>query len=149
MGPAPRRDVRQRASLGDRLAHSDPFVRSTDVEAALASIGVAPDFRTSAAADAEILFVHRKLPDGDVYFVDNTLPGPIDTSGSFVTPANTASLRVRLHNYQNAAGSISFRYAQLTLTTPAATAPDAVIAGRDGWRGGATVTTAETLTREY
>ena len=69
-------DAAEHASLALQLWTSTRVgkgrvVRSTDVEAALASIGVAPDFRTSAATDAEILFVHRKLPDGDVYFVDN------------------------------------------------------------------------------
>jgi hypothetical protein len=41
------------------------------VEAALAAIGVLPDFRTNAARDSEILFVHRRLGDGDIYFVNN------------------------------------------------------------------------------
>jgi hypothetical protein len=41
-------------------------------EAALRSLAVAPDFDSSKpAADAPILFVHRKLADGDVYFLDN------------------------------------------------------------------------------
>ena len=38
----------------------------------LESMQVAPDFTyTKVQADAELLFVHRKLSDGDVYFVDN------------------------------------------------------------------------------
>jgi len=49
-------------------------LRSTDVEAALQSIGVRPDFRTTAGEGAEILFVHRQLPDGDAYFVNNRRP---------------------------------------------------------------------------
>lgn len=85
----------------------------------------------------------------DVFFVDDVTVGARSASGSFVTPANTASLRWRLHNYQNAAGTITVQHARLLLTNPAAASADAVIAGRDGWRGGAIVTTAETIIREY
>jgi hypothetical protein len=49
-------------------------VPGNDVEAALASIGVPPDFRTTAGADAEILFLHRRLADGDVYYLANRKP---------------------------------------------------------------------------
>jgi hypothetical protein len=42
------------------------------VEDALASAGVRPDFDyAKPAADSELLFVHRKLTDGDAYFVTN------------------------------------------------------------------------------
>jgi hypothetical protein len=38
----------------------------------LTAIGVAPDFDyTKPEADTNVLFVHRKLKDGDLYFVDN------------------------------------------------------------------------------
>lgn len=47
-------------------------VAGRDVEAALASIGVGPDFAYSAKTnDAELMFVHRGLVDGDAYFVNN------------------------------------------------------------------------------
>lgn len=47
-------------------------IASEDAEAALASIGVGPDFRISdGAADTDYRFVHRKLADGDLYFVNN------------------------------------------------------------------------------
>jgi hypothetical protein len=47
-------------------------IASTDIEAALASIGVAPDFRFTGGQDgAAIPFVHRKLADGDSYFLVN------------------------------------------------------------------------------
>jgi len=49
-------------------------IASTDVEAALASIGVAPDFRfTGGSEGARIPFVHRRLSDGDSYFIVNQL----------------------------------------------------------------------------
>lgn len=47
-------------------------VAGTDVEAALRQIGVAPDFAyAKPAADSDVLFVHRKLEDGDAYYVNN------------------------------------------------------------------------------
>lgn len=47
-------------------------IASGDVDGALAHIGVAPDFRMSGASeDAEVMFVHRKLPDGDIWFLNN------------------------------------------------------------------------------
>ncbi|QGP78018.1 glycosyl hydrolase [Sphingobium sp. CAP-1] len=47
-------------------------IAGQDVETALASTGVGPDFRiTDGAADADYRFVHRKLADGDLYFVNN------------------------------------------------------------------------------
>ncbi len=49
-------------------------IAHNDVEAALRTIGVAPDFRfTGAGEDAKIPFVHRKLADGDSYFLVNQL----------------------------------------------------------------------------
>lgn len=44
---------------------------SNDVEAALATIGVAPDFHFTGQPDSEIPFVHRRLADGDSYFLAN------------------------------------------------------------------------------
>ena len=47
-------------------------IAGKDIEAALAQIGVAPDFRYSGGqADSAIPFVHRKLADGDSYFLVN------------------------------------------------------------------------------
>lgn len=49
-----------------------PVVATSNVEAGLVTLDIAPDFEAgSAAPDAEILFVHRRLPDGDLYFVNN------------------------------------------------------------------------------
>lgn len=47
-------------------------IASADIDAALAKAGVSPDFRMSgASADAEVLFVHRTLGDGDLWFLNN------------------------------------------------------------------------------
>jgi hypothetical protein len=47
-------------------------IASRDVEAALQARGLAPDFSfESDAADSQVLFLHRRLPDGDLYFINN------------------------------------------------------------------------------
>jgi len=43
-----------------------------NAEGALKALNMAPDFEhTKPESDARILFVHRKLADGDIYFLDN------------------------------------------------------------------------------
>lgn len=55
-----------------------------DVEAALAAIGAAPDFTFAAqAADADIQFVHRRLADGELYFVSNRKARPEQLEARF------------------------------------------------------------------
>ncbi|HEX8788248.1 MAG TPA: glycosyl hydrolase [Telluria sp.] len=54
-----------------------------DVEAALAQVGQAPDFDTPAAPDAQVLFVHRRLRDGELYFVTNRGDKPLNTDAHF------------------------------------------------------------------
>jgi hypothetical protein len=47
-------------------------IASQDVEAALTGLGLGPDFAyQSSAPDAEILFTHRVLADGELYFLSN------------------------------------------------------------------------------
>jgi len=60
-------------------------IASKDVESALASIGIAPDFSyLKAQADSEVLFVHRRLADGgDVYYVNNRRNRPERTDMRF------------------------------------------------------------------
>ncbi len=47
-------------------------VGSQDIEAALSATGVTPDLQvTGSASDNDYRFVHRKLADGDLYFLNN------------------------------------------------------------------------------
>jgi hypothetical protein len=47
-------------------------IASADIDGALNLLGIAPDFRyTGGGAGADIPFVHRKLDDGDSYFLVN------------------------------------------------------------------------------
>jgi len=64
------------AALTKRLWNGDitkigkgQVIAGNEVETALASIGQTPDFAHSG--DVQILFVHRRLADGDLYYVDN------------------------------------------------------------------------------
>jgi hypothetical protein len=58
-------------------------VNGRDVEAALGTLGQAPDFEDGASGDAQLSFVHRRLEDGDLYFVANRAPRPVTTDASF------------------------------------------------------------------
>jgi len=56
-------------------------IPSADPEAALSSIGLVPDFDSSAGSKA--LFVHRRLVDGDVYFIASRSGQPLDMEARF------------------------------------------------------------------
>ncbi|WP_347304638.1 glycosyl hydrolase (plasmid) [Croceibacterium sp. TMG7-5b_MA50] len=56
-------------------------IAGRDVEAALARIGVTPDFEHSG--DANLLWAHRRLPDGDLYFITNRENRPERTDARF------------------------------------------------------------------
>lgn len=68
------------AALADRLwaggastaVGKGRVIASADIDGALNLLGIAPDFRyTGATAGADIPFVHRKLDDGESYFLVN------------------------------------------------------------------------------
>lgn len=75
--PSKNDDAAEFATLAQRLwagkaVGKGRVIASRDVEAALASIGVVPDFADATAQSAsKLLFVHRSLPDADIYFVTN------------------------------------------------------------------------------
>lgn len=83
IGKAPERapglqdDAAAFATLVGRLWGQAPVgkgrvISGTDVEAALAGIGLGPDFRITQGGDqADYRFVHRTLADGELYFVNN------------------------------------------------------------------------------
>jgi hypothetical protein len=58
-------------------------VDSGDVEAVLATLGQAPDAEFGGAAGSQLSFVHRRLDDGDVYFVVNRTAMPVSTEALF------------------------------------------------------------------
>lgn len=46
-------------------------IASSNVDAALQGLGISADFSYIGAADSDYLFVHRQLPEGELYFVNN------------------------------------------------------------------------------
>jgi hypothetical protein len=59
---------------GETRLGAGRVIASRDVEAGLRQIGVMPDFRFEGAqAGSEVLFLHRRLADGDAYFLSNRL----------------------------------------------------------------------------
>ena len=59
----------------------------------LGELHIAPDFTYSKPQpDTELLFVHRKLPDGDVYFVDNRHDRPEILDATFRVAGKEAEL---------------------------------------------------------
>ena len=59
------------------------YAGSTPTQA-FAAMRVAPDFDYSGdKATTHLEFLHRKLPDADIYFVDNRGDNPADTTASF------------------------------------------------------------------
>jgi len=57
---------------GEHAVGKGKVYAGQNAKAALKALGVAPDFdHTTPTSDTRILFVHRKLSDGDIYFLDN------------------------------------------------------------------------------
>jgi hypothetical protein len=59
-------------------------IASAAIEPALRGIGIGADFAfTGGGADAQVLFLHRKLADGDSYFLSNRLDRPETVEAHF------------------------------------------------------------------
>ncbi len=70
--PALMDDAAAFAALANKIWASANVTTSRDPDAAMAALGVTPDFTyTTPKEDSEILFVHRKLADGEAYFINN------------------------------------------------------------------------------
>lgn len=68
-------------------------IASRDVEASLASLGVEPDLSlVNGAPDSQVLFVHRRLDDADIYFVNNRQNRPETFEGRFRVQGRTPEL---------------------------------------------------------
>lgn len=95
-------DPREVSALVHRLWSGGPVTRlgagrviaSHDPEGALRAIGLGPDFTTGHAAGGgpEVLFLHRRLKDGDLYFVDNRKDRPETFEASFRVAGKTPEI---------------------------------------------------------
>lgn len=83
-------------ALADRLWKSPRVVDSDDVESGMAKLGVTPDFQYTVShpsmGDAEVLFVHRKLADGDAYWINNRSNKPVHINAKFGVFGRNAEL---------------------------------------------------------
>jgi hypothetical protein len=72
------------SALADKLWTNPRVISSADVEAGMAKLGVAPDFTYRGMnKDTDLLFVHRVVPGGDVYWVNNRKNRPESVSMRF------------------------------------------------------------------
>ncbi|WP_438846428.1 glycosyl hydrolase [Asticcacaulis taihuensis] len=79
-------------------------IASSDVEAALKTVGQTPDF--AYTGDAQILFVHRRVTDGDLYYVNNREARPVQTEARFHVSGKTPEL---WHADTGASEPVSYR----------------------------------------
>jgi hypothetical protein len=64
----------------------------TSVQEALTGLHVSPDFSYTSQNHADIQFVHRRLTDGDIYFLDNRTDQPQKIDASFRTTGREPEL---------------------------------------------------------
>jgi hypothetical protein len=97
-------------------------IASSDVDAALAGAGIAPDFRFAGGqAASEILFVHRKLADGDSYFLSNRKDRTETIAGHFRIAGKAPEL---WHAETGASEPVSYRIESGETLVPLTLAPD-------------------------
>jgi hypothetical protein len=93
--PAEFKSLADRLWSGARVTHvgRGEVIASRDLDATLKGLGVGPDFAYGgAAADRDVLFLHRKLADGDAYFVDNRKDGARKIEARFRVTGRTPEL---------------------------------------------------------
>ncbi|MBX4530901.1 glycosyl hydrolase [Klebsiella pneumoniae] len=54
-----------------------------DIDTALLELGIQPDFNYTGDSTGKIRFVHRRLSDGDIYYVVNQETTPVNVEASF------------------------------------------------------------------
>jgi len=87
-----------------------------NAEAALKALSVAPDFEhTQPQSDTRILFVHRKLADADIYFLDNRNDRDETVDASFRVTGRTPEL---WYAETGKSGPSSYRIADGRTTVP-------------------------------
>ena len=87
-----RDELWDRAGNGKSLGRGRVYARG-EIDQILAAAGVAADLAyTDAHADAELLFVHRTVPEGEIYFLNNRKNRWEDTEISFRVAGKTPEL---------------------------------------------------------
>jgi hypothetical protein len=96
---------------GERAAGKGKIYANQTVAQALALAQVAPDFEYSKPqADTSLLFVHRKLPDGEIYWVNNRTNRKENLDATFRVAGKSAEIwqpetgRIQPASYKIAGG---------------------------------------------
>ncbi|MCX7284267.1 MAG: glycosyl hydrolase [Novosphingobium sp.] len=80
-------DMARFAALADALwagaAGKGRVIATQTIDAGLQQAGIAPDFTLSGAANGDVLFVHRKLADGEAWFLNNRRQAPLAGEARF------------------------------------------------------------------
>lgn len=126
-------DEREYAALLAKLWPGEAMARvgkgrviaDNDAEKALAQIGVSPDFRfTGGSGDSEILFSHRKLPDGDSYFLSNRADRSETVEARFRVTSKVPEL---WHAETGLSEPVSYRIEEDATVVPLTLGPDASV----------------------
>ncbi len=97
-------------------------IAGSDVEAALATLGVKADFRyTGGSTDSDIPFLHRKLADGDSYFLVNRKDQPEKIEARFRVTGKVPEL---WHAETGKSEAVSYRIAGGETIVPLALAAE-------------------------
>lgn len=97
-------------------------IAASDIEAAMAGAGIAPDFTFSGGtAQALIPFVHSKLADGEDYFIVNRGSNPETMAAHFRVTGKAPEL---WHAETGDTESVSYRIANGETVVPLTLAPD-------------------------
>ncbi|MFN3457396.1 MAG: glycosyl hydrolase [Novosphingobium sp.] len=80
-------DAARFAALADALWTGDAgkgrVIATQAIDAGLKQAGITPDFTMTDTAPGDVLFVHRKLSDGDVWFLNNRRNTPLSGEARF------------------------------------------------------------------
>lgn len=80
-------DAARFAALADALWAGDAgkgrVIATQAIDGGLQQAGIAPDFTITGATKGDVLFVHRKLADGDAWFLNNRRDTPLSGEARF------------------------------------------------------------------
>ena len=108
--------------LWGKAAGGRKVIEGADVNQVLASAGVPRDFEyDSAGPEQEVMFIHRRLPDGDIYFLSNRTDRARSIQGTFRTSGRLPEL---WHADTGAIEPVSYRIENGRTTVPLQLAAD-------------------------
>ena len=79
-------------ALADAVWSRPSVIDEADIAAGLKRLGIAPDHAVLDDPAADLRFVHRKLPDGDLYFVNNRQNRAVSTRIRFGVAGRTPEI---------------------------------------------------------